>query len=123
LTPNCEKVEKRNLSPSLNLARNFLVSNSAFVRLHRPPPVRRSFSPRDSFFSISMTFAPSSAARRSSAYDCYIPDCLIARIHCFYPKFNYKTCLWQIRSAEVEPLALFRILIEKHAPASRGRAF
>src|SRR3989344_1092553 len=60
---HCEKGEGRNLPPRLNLASSLRVSGSAFVTLHRPPPVMRIFLPSDAFFSISTTFAPSSAAR------------------------------------------------------------
>src|SRR3989344_7115267 len=57
-TVHCEKAEKRNLPSSLNFSKNFLVSYSALVRLHRPPPVSKSFLPSASFFSIRATLAP-----------------------------------------------------------------
>ena len=51
-----EKAENRYLSLSLNLLKSFLLSSSAFVTLHLPPPVIRSFLPKDEFFSSSKTF-------------------------------------------------------------------
>jgi hypothetical protein len=69
-TENCENGEWRYGAASPYIKRSFFVSNSAFVILHRPPPVISNFRPRFLFFSNITTDFPDCAAEMAAI----IPD-------------------------------------------------
>src|SRR5258708_17904876 len=62
-TPNRVKEPNNDLPLRPYCATIFLMSSSALVILHRPPPVIINFLPNLVFFSINTTLAPKDAAR------------------------------------------------------------